>query len=379
MSLELFHIDKPIVTEGYVVDAWWVIRCDELPPRYVRLIYGKKSLLRLVFFFGIMDVNACVNSSQGDLHYMPIQQAPLIRCSEACFPFDNAAVCAIIGVRQRTRDSGICWFGSVCFGLFYNEALRDIVISRLPTEIQEYAKQCLTSPEASEKLRESLWRLYAFGDNYDESIRDPQTDGQNGMTQIIILLAQLGIPMKRFFVTNTGTVELTDSVLDMQKRPHKVNAFDAGVNEASIIIVRFRRGAHATNPKHRPARRIRYKGRTYFLISLLIGSEHCGHQIAGATPDFTRDNWSTACVDACRYGILPFHWSVKGVEPAHHYRGTVCAKHAFWWSMWGVMVPVTFFSGGQCNLSPHNARTSDDVTTGRTNVDFLYLSMPPGV
>lgn len=369
--IDLHHALGPEAHEGCVDDAWWAVRSQGVPPRYVRLTQGVRSLRRLIFHYGIMDGDACVNSSRGTLEYAPTSAAVAIKRGSGEFPFNNPRAAAAVGVMQRTVDSGICWFGSVCFALFYNTALRDIVVSRLDEALRPHAMACLTCKDASERLRKGLWERYAFGDDYVHSLEHPEDDGQNGMSQILILLAQLRVPVRRFFVSHSGSTPLHDTVRDMRGGEHRF-VEKAGDQEPHLICVRFRRGAHATNPRHRPARRIRWGGRTYSLLSLLIGSEHCGHQIAGATPDFTRENWSTACVDAARYGILPFHWSTTR-QKGGGYRGG--QAHEFWWRMWGVMVPVTFFSGGQCNLSPHNPGTPDGAQ-GRTNVDFLYLSTP---
>ena len=90
MTLSLHDVVTPTVKNGCVEDAWWVAVCHHLPPRYVRLIDGMKSLQRLVFHYGLMDGDACVNSSEGTLIMVPTEQALATKAADPTqFPFSN--------------------------------------------------------------------------------------------------------------------------------------------------------------------------------------------------------------------------------------------------------------------------------------------------
>lgn len=383
-------LDNEALDGAVPADAWWRIVAPQLPCRVVRL-WGARALDRLLTRYGLMDATGCVNSGAGWVSY--VDRIETLRAHLA--PRPPHPLCAILGeqmgIPQRLENSGICWFASVCFILLLNERIRAHVLAHLPTDLVALARASLADPRAAEAFRLALWNRYAFGDAPDTP---PELEGQNGARQICILAAQIGMPIRRIFVDDAGVRHpIRDRVEDMRGGMHTLQS-EAIDGKAHITMVRFRRGAHGCNPRHRPTRRLytqRYRNgvatterRIYRLVGMLIGSEHCGHQIAAATPTDSWRHWSVCDADARRYGIGPVCWTVEGDG------GEVVAhgQHR-WWHVFRSMIPVTFFSKGYCDLSPHNrpvdelqraqtrpASTNQETQTcgrGKTNVDMIYV------
>jgi hypothetical protein len=230
--------------------------------------------------------------------------------------------------------------------------------------------KCLESPSASEDLRRHLWFNYDFGDNVDQ---DPSLDGQNGLSQFCILASKLDIPIYRFFMDSGEIVEICSTVKDQKEKICPLRA--PGASETHLLVVRFYRGNHYS--MHIPPRRLRHNGVRYKLVSILMGSMHCGHQISAATRDLNWRRWAITDSDASRFGIGPVHFH----NTQKH------ATNVEWWNDWRFMVPVTIFGSDEmCNLSPQNRpqkeleslqpkfRGADD-SLGQLNADFVYISV----
>lgn len=381
LGIRVTHVCDPSVDEyGCFRDAWYSVLDRDLPTRHLRMANGGASLNRLIQRYGLIDAGGCVNSSRGNITYEPHADEFRKRMSTATFP---SIMGNRMGVPQRLENSGICWWASVCFVLLLNNRMREHVVSHLPSHLRPLAQKALESPEAAEKLRAALWNEYAVGDPLDQI---PELEGQNGASQICILASQIGLPIARYMVDDDGMAHSMESmpVLDQRGTAHQLLSQPTSDSEPHVLMFRFRRGAHGTNEAHRPPRRIRVGGRRYRLAAMMIGSEHCGHQIAVAAPTDDWASWSMCDSDQRRHGIGPICWEVDRT-----------ASQKEWWDTFRTMVPVTFFSKGYCDLSPHNLpvgqleeeqrykRVEDDnsyrgvenaAMAGLTNMDFLYMS-----
>lgn len=383
LRLWLVHILDSNLLDGCHADAWWRIDSPGLPDRLVRLSRGGKSLRRLVSRYGLLDAHGCINVQRGCYSVAPVAQLQdTLAATDQGRHLDATVPDAIrdtMGVPQRTEDSGICWYAALCFCMFFNESMRDLIVAHMPEDLRPTCTRALRAPSASEELRRALWERYAFGDEYGQA---PELDGQNGVSQFCILAAQLGIAVERYFVDADGASHLNDDqVIDQRGGAHVLRG-EPQPGVAHVCVFRFRRGAHGTKARHRPSRRIRLHGRRYRLVGMMIGSEHCGHQIAAAAHTDRGRGWAVCDSDAQRYGIGPIH--VSSCE----------RDRDRWWKAWRSLVPVTFFSEGMCDLSPQNRRVGDLVNphTGRaqparadaspdaglTNVDFIFISRPDG-
>jgi hypothetical protein len=339
---------------------------------------GGASLNRMIRHYGIIDGGGCVNSTRGHIRYNPNPEELIRRLPPP--PAFHTLLGNRMGVPQRLANSGICWWASVCFILLLNHRMRKHVLSHLPQHLRPLAQEALESPNAAEALRTAFWNEYAVGDPLDQL---PELEGQNGATQICILAAQIGLPLSRFMVDENGVAHSMDAlpVIDQRGNPHHARCRPACASDPHVLMFRFRRGAHGTNDAHQPPRRIRVSGRRYRLVGMMIGSEHCGHQIAAAAPTDDWTSWSVCDSDQRRHGIGPVCWTVPRE-----------ATQKDWWGTFRTMVPVTYFSKGYCDLSPHNLPVGQleesqrykriDVHTsfqqlesasGANNLDFVYI------
>lgn len=358
LCIRIYHVLDGTLDGGTAADAWWCIEAWPLPTRYVRL-WGGKALLRLCTNYGHLDAAGCTNSATGTLYFD--RPGRILRRNRAL-----CSVCSTVtsmGIPQHQATSGNCWYSAMCFAMFLNADIRHLMTSHMPADLGAMASVCLDDPSAARRLKTELWSRYAVGDSPDTP---PELEGQNGTRQLCILLSQIGIPAVRVFVDDVGVQHrMRDPIVDMRGSTHAPPASGG----RHLLILRFKRGAHSCNPRHQPGltaiRNTTGFPCRYRLFALMIGSEHCGHQVCAATPDMMH-MWSACDSDARRYGIGPISWAV-GDGPR------------VWWSMLETMMPVTFFSKGTCNLSPHNrpvgaAEGGEVCGRGYTNVDFLYVS-----
>ena len=111
-------------------------------------------------------------------------------------------------------------------------------------------------------------------------------------------------------------------------------------------------------------------------MAILIGSEHCGHQIGASTCDGRVCRWAVVHSDAAKSGIGPMFWR----SSARRKRPRLPSKQR-WWKAFASNIPITIFSrNDMCDLSPHNRplehfKDSSLHTQGPglVNSDFLYL------
>lgn len=347
----------------YKGERWWRLCSPSHPDRYFKL-YSDESLKRLVDNYGFLDAMGCVNRGTGVAHSIIPQEVRSVPLLDSLSPQMRSTT----GVPQRVKNSGLCWYCAVCFVLFFSRQMRELVFSRAPDALKALCKAPLHDKAEAERLRQYLYHTYAFGDRPGQP---PQDDGQNGFTQMCILMHHLDIPMIRLFAPSM--YELTDDVIDQQNRSLKLRR-DPAPNETSLLTVRCFR------TKWRAHRRIVHKGRRYKLVALLIGSEYCGHQIAASSCDMRVCRWALSDSDMSQHGIGPIFWSIKQQKDE-----TRAAFKKRWLQMWDTMVPVTILGGSQvCDLNPVNraphelekyAMTLNEHTKpGVVNTDYIYMS-----
>ena len=349
-------------------DSIWCIHDSSntrYPKRYFRLFQGKKSLQNFLKHYGHMDSSLCVHHKSGKLGIGKMKsQADIIPISEEHI--------VVNGVPQKSENSGICWFAATCYVLLTPPSIRNVLFTKLKPDIASLINSVLVNPISAEQFRVRLYEEYGFGDNPKQN---PYLDGKNGCTEFCSLAAQLDIPVARIFAPE---MVLLDSPVknqfgqefELRHKPRK--------DEIGILVIRCFRTRWV------PQRRLKYKHRRYKLVSVFIGSEHCGHQIGASTCGERVCRWSVADSDGTRKGIGPMFWNVK--------RNTGETHRDFknrWWTAFSSMIPVTIFSDGLCDFSPHNRpnkslnlkmkhskKSINYDEPGVVNSDFVYVSLP---
>lgn len=366
MRLTALSLSGP-VRDGIHERIWWKVTSSGSPDRIFATYSGSSSVEKLLNTYALLDNNACMNIDRADIVTRP-------RDSEEVRALERSAVDASFvpmraqsdayGIPQRQANSGICWYAALMFVLCHNLDVRNEVEKYLPEEAIALLRECMHSPASAEKLREFFWNTYGMGDPYGQA---PELDGQNGLTQFYVLAGRTGIPVLRYFVDKDGVAhKLTDPVKSPSGELVSVRDAHQNGDLARILTFRFRRGAHERDRRMQPPRRKVVCGRRFRLTGMMIGSEHCGHQIAACASGRSWREWAVCDSDAQHRGIGVTHW--KCTAPT--------ADKAAWWEAWRAVVPTVRFHGGYCNLSPQNApvhaKSSEDA--GMTNVDFVYLA-----
>jgi len=249
----------------------------------------------------------------------------------------------------------------------------------LPKQIFDLCNNVLVMPAASELLRCYVSGTYSVGDEYNHSVEHPEDDGQNGTTQLLVLMSHLRIPVSSYMVNDDGTIMGQNEVVDRNKSVRRLQQEQS--DEPHYVFLRYRHPKYES-PANRPPRRfvMPSNGRTYVLIAVLTGQEHCGHQIAAVNLtdepfDETKTvgeatlQWCTACVDARMHHIGPTHWAFDASTSYDDFFRT-----------FGVVVPAIFFGGGLCDLSWVNRDLGalEGKQTGQRglgNGDFMYVSL----
>lgn len=349
--------------------VWWRITTPSMPDRWVRLRDTARALNALTHAYAFVDGDLCVNSSKtstvrhlGDPH--PLRE--------------DATLSALTdeqrwteGVPQRTHDSGLCWYSAMCFVMLFSDQMRALLRRYMPPALSRLCAGVLVDPARAEALRAYLYGVYAVGDRPGQP---PHLDGQNGGTQLLVLLAQLGVPTRVLFAPDLADVAMP--LPDQRGVRHAPRAPAPG--EPALLMVRAFRTAWT------PTRRLVVDGRRFRLVAMLLGSEHCGHQIGASTVDMCVNRWALSDADACKKGIGPMFWSIG------RRRGETRAQFRNRWrTMWQNILPVTRFGAGQrrmCHFNPgavHELEEQYALALGRpparsaaapVNCDYLYLA-----
>lgn len=364
-----------LLAMSYAGDDNWVLITDGRSERWVRL-YGVRALRNLVRHYGFIDAHQCLNASTRGapsivVHLGPphtVRRAPLL---------DGLRREHLIvrGVKQRRGGGGICWYCAMVFVMLFSPQMRAMFRCRAPTALQQRLHRVLEESNG-EGLRRYLYAAYALGDRPDQA---PHLDGQNGFTQLSILLARLDIPTTRLIPqpdqASAGPYyEMTDPVVDQEGKEHALRAHPRS-GEAGLLVVRCFRS------KWIPPPTITRHGRVYRLVAMLIGSEYCGHQVGASVVDAARSEvWALTDSDATQKGLGPMFWRTprRPTDTEERYMRR-------WHRSWKMMIPTTLFGDDQvCDLNPVNrpqrwfetsgraADAADAADVGRVNTDYIY-------
>lgn len=368
--------------QTYIIDnVEWICICSpDMPCRWTRLL--DSNMEKFVSYYGFEEKNGCINSGKSNVKI--VQKTPQRLDGDMTISALSKEDTLKIGLPQREKNSGMCWFAALCFVMFFSKQLKTFMLRYMPDKMKELSKGILEQPSKSELLRTYLYETFAFGDKPGIS---PLQEGQNGTSQFLILAARLNMPVIRLFAPEMH--EMTEDIFDQHGKAHKIRNI-SDINEQSLLIVRSFRTAWI------PHRRMWHKGRRYKLVAMMIGSEQCGHQISVSTVNMNICRFCTSCSDAARLGITPVFWSLKkgipndikpGVKPSTVKFNESRAEFKMRWrSMWDNVVPITMFNGNEtCRMHPGNKLPQDlkpyvskyratAPTPGVVNTDYFYLS-----
>lgn len=346
---------------GVPADAWWVVRCANLPDRTMRLSRGAHALQQLLRRYGFLDASGCVNHKDAVGEYAPAAH-PL--------PHHTLQVPAHLrdatGVPQFYPNSGVCWYAALCTTAFANPEARAFIASHMPADLQPLAATCLSDRDAAEALRKRLWYDYAVGDNVEDP---PEMDGRNGFSEFSVLCAKLGVPMIRYREEGGKLEMLGNEVTDRKGKRVRLKA-PKTLQEPHLLALRYNDGDH--HKKHPILRRVVHGGRRYKLLGLYKGQRKCGHQIGACSPSGSWRDFVIGDADLHKDGIGPLFVHFEGPRWRDH-----------WWDAWRELVHVTKYGAGNrefCNFSWHNER--DDLldryrgptNPGSLSIDVLYLA-----
>ena len=363
----LRDVDATLDAHGCPKDAWWAVRCAKLPDRTMRLFQGSHSLSQLLKRYGFLDGEGCVSHKEAVAEYGPVAYkaatTPPLEPIRVPKHLEDAR-----GVPQFHPNSGVCWFGTLCWTSFANPKVRDLLLSKMPPDLAKVAKDSIYSPEAAKAFRAKLWYEYAVGDDVEQ---DPSLDGRNGFTEFSVLCAKLGVPMIRYRENEGKMVLLDPSLTDRRGKRTRVRA-PRKKGEPHLLVLRYQDGDHT---KKHPIRRrvVDGSGQRYRLVGLYLGQRHCGHQIGAAFPT---DSWrqvSWGDSDLHKAGIGPVHVDFQGEEWVDG-----------WWKAMREITHLTKFGAGHrdiCNMNAWNDPDdkydkfrSSKGRTGSLSIDVLYLS-----
>lgn len=364
-------VDPTLDQHGVSKDAWWVVRCSNLPDRTLRLFRGGHSLTQLLRRYGFLDASGCVNHRDATAEYEEASHPLAVgRDALARIPkhLHNA-----IGVPQYHPNSGVCWYAAFCWSSFANPVVRNFLTSHMPRDLRTLCETCLDAREQSLALRKRLWYDYAVGDNVEDP---PEMDGRNGFTEFSVMCAKLNIPMLRFREQGGRMVAISPGLEDRRGNRVRLDP-PKSPTDPHLLVLRYQDGDH--HMKHPIRRRVMHGGQRYRLLGLYMGQRKCGHQIGACSPSGHWRDWSLADADLHKDGIGPVFVYFEGDE----WRDK-------WWAAWRELVHVTKFGPGNrefCNLSPHNERDDllDEVPPssssstkrarpGQNSIDVLYYA-----
>jgi len=189
----------------------------------MRLWGGRQSLFALMQRYSFFDASGCAYSADSrqamvlnaagfahttsgrgpDAGSGPARGAYALRCQPR-IRFTHPVPCHVpvrnVGVAQLSARSGICWWGSLWFAVYFNPACRgvlDAAVARMPqgpasAVLRESLPRVLRDAAASERLRRALFEHYAIGDPPDQP---PELDGQNAYAQLQRLCRHLRVPL----------------------------------------------------------------------------------------------------------------------------------------------------------------------------------------
>ena len=270
------------------------------------------------------------------------------------------------GVPQFLKNSGICWFSSLCCVFFSRPDVLSMLSEYMPSNMLQLCRRSLFDRDSAQKLRNMWWYDYAVGDDVD---LPPEMDGRNGFSEFTTLCAKLKIPLLRYSMEENKLQPMGNTVKDRKGKSVTVK-LPKGC-EKHFMVMRFIDGNH--HKKNPILRRIILNGNRYRFLGVTSGNRKCGHQIGWVTLDSWR-HVMAGDADLHKDGIGPLFVHFDGPEWKNK-----------WWDGCREMLHVAKFGPGRkdfCNLSPHNE--ADDLLDsyrgaasipGKNSLDIIYLSV----
>lgn len=414
----MYPMTKAVDAAGYATDAVWRISVPGLSSRYARLQGGRKALEALLTKYSFADDVGCTYSLDPDaqtarnlLHnarkvgtqvdaeglrralghrrgtrWLRASREAVLRYAkeeEETTTASDLGTCHFLtrGIAQLSEASGICWYSSMFWSILASDDLRQHVMEHIARRRGEcehcaylYAElpKVLHSQAASEAVRRYLYEKLCIGDCPDQA---PELDGQNGASMAMLLCGALKLPITTVlapWMKDAGDVTLKDAQGRDAAMPPKPGPGD----KRAILLVRTYRSRWAA-PEH-----LEYQGRKYRLVSALVGSEYCGHQVA-ISRSCEPDTWSVSDSDGIRLGVLPLCFRRPRDVP--------------WHRLMKQMIPVSNSTANSnfCDMAPggrhplklmHDSLKAqglgeftahvdtEDTSQDLINVDYWYLS-----
>lgn len=331
MVLQMMYPLGTSVADGCVTNAVWRLSVPGLPSRYMRLSRGRGSLRSLLEKYSFADDEGCAYSldpeaqtAQNVAHNArkigEVVDAGSVRHALGAgrstrwlsakrdevlryVPTAEMGGChfAKTGIAQLSEASGICWFSSLWFSLLSAPELYEHItahVRRRRSEcahckyLCEHMPKMLGSQTESEAVRRYLYDAMHIGDDPRQA---PELDGQNGASMGALLFGGLRLPVVTLLAP---WLKRTDVALqDAQGRDAPMPP-EPAPGERSLLLVRTYR------TRWRAPEALAWGGRRYTLMSALIGSEFCGHQISVAR-SCESETWAVSDSDGIRLGVLP--------------------------------------------------------------------------
>lgn len=346
---------------GMYDDAWWVVRCQGLPDRYMRMTEGACSMRALLRRYGFQDASGCIHHRDIEATYELVADGGSRRGESMTLLPVPERLRDATGVPQFHLRSGVCWYATMLWITFSNEAVSAFVCSFLPADVQTLCLRCVHDRTAAEALRAELSKRWKVGDPVEQPDWAPEMDGRNGFTEFLVLCANVGIPIVRYVESNGELVEAASTVANRDGQKLELKR-PVQRTQQHFLVIRFQDGDHQ---KHPVMRRVECNGCRYRLVGLYMGRRQCGHQIGMAFHSMHWRDMSFSDADLHKDGIGPIFIKFGG-DPN------------MWWDSLKHVAHVTKFGAGNntmCLINPHNP--GDDEYqyqgVGSTSIDVLYL------
>ena len=334
MVLQMMHPLDRAIKDGCVVDSVWKISVPGMPTRYTRLKNGRASLRALLEKYSFSDKDGCAYSNNPEAQTLrnitsnarktgelvDLEQARRVLAgSRRKTRWRTAATDEVLryvldskeidgchfrkqGIAQLSERSGICWYSSLWFSLLSAPALYEHIAGHVRRRratcshcsyLNEHMPNILHSAAESESVRRYLFERMHIGDNPDQN---PEDDGQNGASMGALLFGGIQLPMET--VVAPWMKSADDLPLEDARGRRAVMPPAPSKDSRAVLLVRTYR------TRWKAPERMEWNGRSYTLMSALIGSEFCGHQIAIAR-SCQPETWAVSDSDGIRLGILP--------------------------------------------------------------------------
>lgn len=346
-----------IGNDGIPQDAIWRIHTAGSPTRVVRLFRGYESLHHLLEKYSFNDAFGCMYTRNPSATVLQNLRA---NAQKAGIPFDEirkvggkrqirllrgklppmasrgaAAAAMVMGVPQRSLNSGICWWSAVCFAVMRPPLMREAVLVQLKdhAHFSHHAPlwaESLQRPAVAEELRRTIYTEMGLGDKPGIPEED---EGQNGFAVWSMYASKTKMPLIALAVINGELRNINESALDGNGAYVPPPRELALLHEPCMLCIRVHRNYYT------PPMQLIHKGRTFVLQSCLIGSEWCGHQCALARGD--QNIWHYMDSDAGRCAIGPFSFRLD--------------EGRFWEDLQYVLPSSNHSSTSKfCDMAPHN-------------------------